>query len=314
MKRSIQQQLIKDFGGEPVSALSIDGVRDFSFTVRDTGLKKAVGVIEDFLTLLKLAFGNEVSERKIAVAFILLPIILIRHPKRTLVAISGFYRAVKLNLHKSYDINFKSGSEIKGSACVLSRHAVVLADRYSGESSERTLSHEAMHLLQYRFIDKDEHNELMSPSLECAFPFGHAELDGFDESSSYLLNRYELEVIIHELVRHHYAVYKKIPQDIGEFKEFAIEAFKLGVDVDDQLGSDFTEIVRLSRYESVTQQNKGKSDDNSYKRIIHRIIDEWLAPCYANLLQYYGDENASLAFKSQIKGPNLYNRVYRCPH
>ena len=48
------------------------------------------------------------------------------------------------------------------------------------------------------------------------------------------------------------------------------------------------------------------SDD----RLMAKYAIEVLAPMYANLLRYYGDEKAATTFGQDIQRPNLYDQLY----
>ncbi|GEA51430.1 hypothetical protein VIN01S_22340 [Vibrio inusitatus NBRC 102082] len=348
MKRNISTQLKQDFGEFPPQGLTADSFTDFEFYIKDSLFKKLKSLPRDFkkiyMEVLESvrhdeSLKNSMKEAKAQIVqakaglnsvrnkngvlayysmcfFVisLLPFMVLYtvvcSPQRVYRIISNIVRSTKNICVNAYGKSFAEKNVLGH----VSRFAedTVNVHVFKKVQKERTISHEALHLVQYRHIRESEDDLFRTPILCEVFPYIK---DEFSEYQTYILNRFELEVVLHEVIRVHYETYRSLPKTLEDFKEV------LGQALNDSLSDQNDRLAdRLVTLSSLCIQNYENTPDieqesnTEFTRQARRIVLEWLAPCYANLLQYYGDENASLAFKSQIMGPNLYNRIYRCPH
>ncbi|MEZ8990191.1 hypothetical protein AB4342_12495 [Vibrio breoganii] len=348
MKRTISTQLKQDFGEFPPQGLVADNFTDFEFYIKDSLFKKLKSLPKDLKNILsevlhalrsdeELMQSNATAKASLEQAkaefmklqddygslayysFCLLMILLspfiilfvvVSRPKRVYNIIFNVISAITNICISAHSKNFAE-KNVLGHVSRFAQDTVNI-HVYKKKQKERTISHEALHLLQYRHIRESEDELFRTPILCDVFP---NIKDEFSEYQNYLSNRFELEVVLHEVIRNHYESHLSLPKTLEDFKELMGKALNDSLsDQSDRLGDKLVTLASLCIKNYKNTPSEEHDGSTEFVRQARRIVLEWLAPCYANLLQYYGDEKASRAFKSQIMGPNLYNRVYRCPH
>ena len=242
---------------------------------------------------------------------------------------------------------------------------------------DRTISHEHIHLLQFHYWDEAHDSTRSNPNLKILIrdesdPFEELKNEGFTneetdkvisripdyiayegalKSLSYLANRFEIEVRLHEVVRFHYLKHNKLPKDPKEFEEMisnwksriqpalenkqtkSLEKInnlkkKLDINNSEHLKSIIeemdkesekhhfqTDVFHIAYLGSDLELLEQHLNSISNKRFdISQVLLEVLYVCYTNLIEYYGDLEESKRLKSQIMGPNFYNYIYSESH
>lgn len=185
-----------------------------------------------------------------------------------------------------------------------------------GVSMPSIISHEHIHLLQH--IDATCYEAASTEKVRIRDP--QILLDSAfcnDRSLLYILEKNEMEARLHEFVLSYYRKFGHIPLTFDGFMLLITSCSDLGGSVLDYLmecgGSNY--FKKEHGYYSVREErivddvyfavSSIKNSDLKYK-----FVTEVLAIMYGNLIGYYGDRGASHNFLKQIKGPNLYDRLY----
>lgn len=177
-----------------------------------------------------------------------------------------------------------------------------------GANEAPTISHEHIHLLQYRDLERHS-RDAKSPETLLS-PGGSAK-----PYLRYLLQKMEVEARLHETVLAYYRYSHRLPLTVPKF---------LGVLAGNP---EFGELV------SLTLQNSGASFDREIEPYVERagactgdlhailvyiateeltckFITEVLTIMYGNMLRYYGDELTSQSYLKNIERPNFYDELY----
>lgn len=172
---------------------------------------------------------------------------------------------------------------------------------------ESTISHEHIHLLQYR---ARRGNPKCSENLEVYLE----TKDILNVYLKYLLERDEVEARLHECVLSFYRENKVLPTTLSGFfgllsssKEFGDDyALRLQVmDVQWDRYRVYKERERSYAIQLTKMISYGKSLE-----LECRFITEVLVVMYGNLLYCYGDENTGSLFLENVRRPNLYDELY----
>lgn len=183
----------------------------------------------------------------------------------------------------------------------MARHAKTGADEMS------TISHEHLHLLQFR--DTEQHlRHARSPE---------QLVTARDESMPhlrYLLEKNELEARLHETVLCFYRSNGILPVTCSAFLGLLAANEQFGDLIRVALESSEHDFDDFPPYP--TRDRKSDEQLESVLVFIHtpelmcRFIMEVLPVMYGNLIRYYGDHAASERYLNSIRRPNLYDELY----
>lgn len=187
---------------------------------------------------------------------------------------------------------------------------LVKAGRHSrlSRSEAPTISHEHIHLLQYK-DSEDRLRYANSPERllnkeGLAMPF-----------LIYVLERNEVEARLHESVVSFYRAHGRLPMTLPMFLGMLAASHQIGEQVSLILECAG---VRFDRID-LTYPERGVIFVEQLEWVLvyinttelqRRFITEVLTVMYGNLLRYYGDETASETFLLEVARPNLYDDLY----
>lgn len=187
---------------------------------------------------------------------------------------------------------------------------IVKAGRHArlSRSEAPTISHEHIHLLQYK-VSEDRLRCARSPERllsekGLAMPF-----------LLYLLQRDEVEARLHESVLSFYRAHRLLPMTVPRFLGMLAASQQFGELVCLTLEHSRVDFERLNP----TYPERGAMFAEQLESVLLyintpemtcRFITEVLTVMYGNLLRYYGDEIASQTFLHGIARPNLYDDLY----
>ncbi|MCG6202911.1 hypothetical protein [Psychromonas antarctica] len=355
IRRTTAEQFKIDFQSFPPIGLSLNAFYDREFEVNNSFLKKVFNIPKTFYNILCLVFvklftdgifldemhrvgilkvKSDIAELKakiqktyqIKTSYLVLlllmsvPIWLLFTPVFLLILFFKSSGSIFPNIVASIKLNTDK-QNAKGHASRILGNVVHIANT---DDLERTISHEHIHIVQFDFIESIDHSRFSSPDSKL-FNFDPVK----DEYSYYLINRFELEVRVHEVVRTIYMKNNRLPLTLSEFEGEVIafldaaECRINGITNHSALGSDLEHLTsRLTIYLSKSLMDEGMDsitdlNESQMDKVLDfrkKLISELYSVCYGNLLEYYGDLQASKQFKSQIYGPNLYNFIYKSAH
>jgi hypothetical protein len=190
-------------------------------------------------------------------------------------------------------------------------YEIILHNHISQIEFQPIVSHEHIHSIQNRH--RLEHIPVISffrpINLNC-----NIFLDEIvkNEHYQYLLNAYELEARLHELVLSAYKETGLLPLKLEDFVDSMLSCTDIQVTFTDSKN------YLPSRKNLSFQPRSNMIGRDIIKIFLYikddearlRVIREVLSVSYGNLLKYYGDTAASKKFLSQISMPNLYNKIY----
>lgn len=170
------------------------------------------------------------------------------------------------------------------------------------------ISHEHIHLLQFK---SQNYNE---PGLNRALFLPPEYRD--DQRFLYLMDRREIEARLHESVLSYFKYAKELPTTTVGFIELLIGDDKFGEKIyliAREIGIEI-DINKLIYYQTRGSQSTS-TEIALLICVMHRnnvefaqqFLLEVLPVMYGNLLSYYGDQQTSKAFQSEILRPNAYD-------
>lgn len=177
------------------------------------------------------------------------------------------------------------------------------------KSIDSLVSHEHIHLLQYRSRENYSKN-IRHPDVLISDKYKE------DKFLLYLLQKSEVEARLHELVISYYRVSRKLPLTIEGFLGLMAGSEQCGGLVIEALASRGIgtrhNIIKYHERDALFAEDVA----NVFVTIVnldlrYRFIVEVLTVMYGNLICYYGDEESGLKFMSEIVRPNLYDLLYR---
>jgi hypothetical protein len=185
---------------------------------------------------------------------------------------------------------------------------VVKARGHLNESEAPTVSHEHIHLLQYR--NPESHCRHVRSPQELLTEKGWA-----NAFLLYVLEKIEVEARLHESVLSFYRTYHYLPTTVSGFLGLLASGERIGL-----------LFIRILESGDVTfQRGQGTYPERDERPVEHlgwvliavktpelqrRFITEVLPVMYGNLLKYYGDDVASRSFLRDIDRPNFYDDLY----
>lgn len=186
----------------------------------------------------------------------------------------------------------------------------------SGLQVEHIITHEHIHLLQssFRAIENDFGQPIKyirSPNII----LGDEHLG--DRLTLYWLEKHEVEARLHEVILSIYRMYGELPMSIPAFFNALVMNKEIGLALKNKSHCFFNDKDSDVFCKPYEMRSVYVGQDIFILLGAMRDIDtrirfalEVLAPMYANLLRYYGDEEASMNFGRQIQRPNLYDKLY----
>lgn len=171
------------------------------------------------------------------------------------------------------------------------------------------ISHEHIHFLQY--VHNDFHKKITIKN-----PRHFIKKDLLTRHILYLFEVNEVEARLHELVLSYYRKFKKLPQGLDGFMDIVLSSHEMSPLFKNFTSREecFTPLCEEERFfirerkvadELVLMLLSFKNED-----YMLRFVSEVMAVMYGNLLNLYGDEEASDFFKKQIVRPNFYDQLY----
>ncbi len=182
----------------------------------------------------------------------------------------------------------------------------IFTRKFKGKD-DAVVSHENLHVLQnYQDLNDGKVNR----SSDYEANLNYIVLDKYlkNDYVQYLFDRREVEARLHEVVLIHYRSKKFMPLDVSGFKMMVLSYF-LGV-------TDKSNVNSISTPECRNQSDQLGSQLHFMHKYFKKdispevFLSELLAPMYANLLKYYGDTEASEAFRNKIESDELYQKLY----
>ena len=186
-------------------------------------------------------------------------------------------------------------------------HIVINSARHVQKSDTSTVSHEHIHLLQFR---NPENHCRYARSPEKFLSENRAE----DPFVHYLLEKNEVEARLHEVVLSFYRAHRHLPMTVPGFFGLLASSVRCQELVTDLLELSQVDFIQYDTYPDrdamfVEQLEWSwlfiKSNEISFK-----FISEVLTVMYGNLLRYYGDDAASQSYMAEIERPNFYDELY----
>ncbi len=322
-KRSRIGQLREDFGDFPPAPLRGDGVLGEFDIVRTCG----IGEVWYHLKIQKrMLEGIESKEEDLSADFIAyFGNDELRVSRTALTGLGGsarFIKAVAVTLALSFtgirlvfNMLRSTGQDSRKLGCfvpVMRQRSEIVIDvgRHArlGRSEAPTISHEHIHMLQHD-DSEDRLRHARSPERllnkkGLAKPF-----------LLYLLEANEVEARLHESVLSFYRVHYRLPMTVSAFLGMLSASQQFGrlVGLELERGGvhfDRFQYMYPEREREYTQQLEFILLYIDTPELNCRFITEVLTVMYGNLLRYYGDETASVAFLSGIARPNLYDDLY----
>lgn len=315
-KRSSQEQLRQDFGEFPPTPLRCESLAGQFDIVRTRGIgqiyhdlvmhsqvlnaKKIEMLSTDLVASLgvdRLSDLHSTMERlgPRSSTFV----------KRVLLGGLFVARTVKLILHRTKRPNvlglfvpfFKDELQI-----------VVTARGHLNRDDAPIVSHEHIHLLQYR--NPETH------SRKVRSPEGLLTEEALADSFLlYILEKMEVEARLHESVLSFYRAHHYLPTTVAGFLGLLASSKTIGLQV----------ISILETGGVAFQRDQGTYSDREGRPVEHlgwilmdiktpelqrRYITEVMPVMYGNMLKYYGDDATSRQFLSDIHRPNFYDDLY----
>lgn len=334
LKRS-DMQLAQDFGEFPPFPLNCNGLDCEFIVVRTRGIGgiavrcqlfkrilqvknkdevhpslheilQTVQAVRSQITTLRLDLSNSVSTtgKRILFALALFPLLLL-----AAVAIAPWviFNAAKL-LIKAY-------RNVPGSAAYFlplfageSRimiKADVLAKLKDGDS---IIAHEHIHLLQNRNGSQDNKKSNCRDILL-------DEESKDDAHTLYTLQKHEIEARLHEIALSYYRVQKALPLTLDGFIAMLAGSQCFGelvIDAMEVEGAPSTKgaVQYYERSKSIALEVGWILLSIRNLELRRRFICEVLPVMYANLIQYYGDEDSSRLLLQKLSRPNLHDELY----
>lgn len=186
-------------------------------------------------------------------------------------------------------------------------HIVIKSGRHVHKSDATTVSHEHIHLLQFRNPENHCRNARSPERFLCEKMVTNREL-------LYILEKKEVEARLHEVVLSFYRAHRQLPITVPGFLGLLAASEQCG------------ELVALTlKLSGVTFERYGiySERDCMYVEQLQSIwvfietneiqckfITEVLTVMYGNLLKYYGDDIASRKYMREIERPNFYDDLY----
>jgi len=186
-------------------------------------------------------------------------------------------------------------------------HVVIKSGRRVHESDASIVSHEHLHLLQFRNPERHRRNARSPEKFLC-------EKMVADPYLLYFLEKMEVEARLHEVVLSFYRAHRRLPLTVPGFLGLLAASEQCG------------ELVALTlKHSGVTFEHYGiySERDSMYVKQLESIwlfietneiqckfMTEVLPVMYGNLLRYYGDDTASRNYMKEIERPNFYDDLY----
>lgn len=185
----------------------------------------------------------------------------------------------------------------------------------NSERSAEIITHEHIHLLQCKASSLAKDFRQISKYIRA--PNLILRDDCCDRFTLYLLTKIEVEARLHEVILSYYCKYRELPLTLQAF--FDALVLNRGLHQFLVFGSNRLHFIEDWENSSALYRTRSSQFGGDLEFLITSMKDiqmtikfamEVLAVMYANLLRYYGDEEASLSFGRQIQRPNLYDRLY----
>lgn len=321
--KTSEQQLVEDFGEFPPAPLRCEGLEGNFNVIRTHGLGELYqeyvtlkaffamgdtnpqsistdffnyfGGVESFANLQRslAVLGGESSLRKRVIISVVLGIILIKKIPKVL-----WHGSTRPTAYGAFVPVFKNESQILIKA---GRH------RNNKKSDESTISHEHIHLLQYRNPEAHSRHVISPQQLLTD--------EGLSKSFLlYTLEKQEVEARLHECVLSFYRAHKNLPLTKAGFLGLLASSNEFGKDYSlrlELIGDVFVEYGNYTERDAIySEQLAFILMDIKTHELAYRFITEVLTVMYGNLLKYYGDSTASRTYLQTIARPNLYDDLY----
>ncbi|QLF20655.1 hypothetical protein [Pseudomonas aeruginosa] len=176
-------------------------------------------------------------------------------------------------------------------------------------------THEHLHLAQYVCREKFGENERIK--LKCPLNVLDENLAG-SPYINYLFEPDELEARLHEFVLSFYRGGGVLPLDVDGFIRMLAASKGLSPIIVNNLNDSFALLKEASQgFESYSVRDIQTEKEFVYIMLAingtdlrRKFILEVLTVMYGNLLGYYGDQRAKMAFLESIERPNLYDALW----
>ena len=185
---------------------------------------------------------------------------------------------------------------------------VVINSRFIDEhSAESIISHEHIHLLQFR----NQENHVRKARLPS--DFFHENMRN-DPHLLYIMEKKEFEARLHEVVISFYRAHRVLPLTVSGFLGVIAACEHLGTLVNPLLGINQTSFEKYDYFPA----RESRPVEHLEEVLVYienldmcfRFITEVMTVMYGNLLRYYGSEKDSDNYMQEIKRPNLYDELY----
>lgn len=315
-------QIIEDFGGSYPFPLNCKNL-EIEFTIVKTrgigglyanllSLNRSIQA-EKIISTYKNQFTNQLDSikeiyKKIFLVVIIMPILF-------LFAILAFFAFIFFLIYLLININYKLSKSLGYFVpnSTDERHiALKIGSIKSKKDIEPIISHEHIHLLQYRnkkfSINKKTQNEKCNEILLVE------ELKN-NSHYLYLLEQNEVEARLHEIIISYYRNKNILPLTIKGFVEILAGSNKFGLFITKTMAVYGVVIKQdIATYNERSEKVAKDMEDILFAikdiDLIYRFITEVLPVMYGNLLKYYGDDESSINFLNKIDRPNLYDMIY----
>lgn len=322
-RRSSAEQLCKDFGDFPPSPLRCAGIAGEFEVVR---IRNIGEVFSELIVVNMLLQGLESETQFLStdvIEFVGAEQVLAfqrafdefgrsaRFIKPAVIALMLVVMGVRLTVRMIRSA--QKESKILGFFLPIRKHESNIFVRVArhaktGMSEASTISHEHIHLLQFK--DSERH------ARDARSPERLVTVSGLNQSFLfYLLQKREVEARLHESVLSYYRSHHSLPmtvpkllgmlaasQHFGELVSLTLEhsgiIFERGVEPYPEREGMWAEQLESILVFIQTPE------------LTRRFITEVLPVMYGNLLRYYGDEGASQNYLKDIERPNLYDELY----
>jgi len=186
-------------------------------------------------------------------------------------------------------------------------HIVIKSGRHVHKSDASTVSHEHIHLLQFRNPENHRKNARSPEELLC-------EKMVADPHLLYILEKKEVEARLHEVVLSFYRAHRRLPLTVPGFLGLLAASEQCGELVAFTLKRSG---VGFDHYEIYSERDPKYVEQLEYiwlyietNEIQCKFMTEVLSVMYGNLLRYYGDDTASRDYMKEIERPNFYDDLY----
>lgn len=315
--RSSQEQLRNDFGEYPPAPLLCGNLKSQFNVVRTRGVGDAW---HDLLTNLRLLRLDEFESESLSADLVALvgagTVRSLREGQRVLGRAARPFGTLLLGivfLKRVTKEALRGPSRPGVLGCYLpvfkdEGRIVIKTGHLKGASEAHVVTHEHVHVLQHR------DGQLLGEQVRS--PETLLLDDDFrNPFTLYLLGKSEVEARLHECVLSFYRTHQRLPTTLTGLLGLLAACNELsgvvtyGLEIR-SMQIDHELATYPARSASPVEQLAHVLLSIRTRELLSRYITEVLPVMYGNLLRYYGDDDASIAFLEGVERPNLYDSLY----